>query len=206
MKLDDLKTLWDSATAPDPNFDRDQLRRLLQNKSSSTIGKIRRNIILEIIFLAVAALAVLAWFAFRSLPVHWGEWVLFTMLFPLSGVLYWYKFRAFVKHDSVSQDLFHSLDTYIQSFDRYLNLYKATMVFLIPVLSIVGIMYGFTLARVEDGKDLTGVPTGVWALLGGVTIVYIFLAMWFSKWYVNKLYGRHLRELKSIRAELEEGQ
>ncbi len=204
MKLEDFKELWEAATAPDPDFNREQLRALLRNKGQGTLGKIRRNILAEIVFLAISAVAVLVWFAFRSLPVHWGEWLMFIALFPGNALLYWYKIRAFIQRSDLSEDLAHSLEQYIQRFDRYLTTYKITMTYLVPVLSLIGIMYGFTLARAEDGKGLDDVPPAIWALLGAVTVAYTFLAMWFARWYARKLYGQHIDTLRGFLAELTE--
>ena len=203
MQLDELKILWKADSEPDP-FDRDTLRQMLKNRSNSAIAKIRKNIWMEIILLVVMAVGALAWFAFRSLPVHWIEWVLFALLFPTNGLLYWYKVKVFVQRDEVSQDLVHSLDSYIQKLDAYLSMYKWVMQFLIPLLSIVGILYGFTFALVEDGKGFEDLPWPVFLILAVVTVIYIFMAMRFTKWYIRKLYGNHLEELKTVREELNE--
>ncbi len=206
MKLDELKSLWESSSRPDPDFDQAYLGSLLRSRGQSALSKIQRNIRLEIIFLGLSAVGILAWFFVRPLPVHWGEWVIFTFLFPGSGLLYWYKFRAFVRREHLTQDLFHSLDSYIHSLDRYLNYYRLVMTFMVPILSVVGILYGFSISRAEDGRSLEDVDLGTWAILGVASLIYIALAYWFTKWYMKHLYGNHLEELKAVRAELVESQ
>lgn len=203
MQLDELKILWNADSDPDP-FDRNALREMLGARSRSAIGKIRRNIWAEIILLGLLAIAILIWFAVRSLPVHWAEWVLFCLLFPTNGLLYWYKVKVFVQREDVAQNLANSLDTYIHKLDSYLQMYQVIMAFMVPILSTVGIFYGFTIARVEEGKGFEDLPWQVYPILAAVTVVYIFVAMKFTAWYIQKLYGDHLTELKVVRAELQE--
>ncbi len=203
MQLDELKILWHADPDSDPEFDRSQLRDMLNKRSQTAMGKIRRNVWSEIILLVAFAVLVLGWFALRDMPVHWAEWLLFVLLFPTNGLLYWYKVKTFVRSD-YSQDLAHSLDTYIQKLDHYLSLYKSFMVYVVPVLGTIGIFYGFTLARLENGKGYEDLPWQIYPILAVVTVVYGFLAVKFTAWYMKKLYGNHLDELKSVQSELKE--
>lgn len=203
MQLDELKILWNADSDPDP-FDRGTLRQMLGARRQTAMGKIRRNIWTEILLLVVLAAATLSWFMLRSLPVHWAEWVLFSLLFPANGLLYWYKVKVFVQREDVAENLTQSLDSYIQKLDSYLQMYQVIMAFMVPILSTVGIFYGFTIARVEDGKGFEDLPWQIYPILAVVTIVYIFVAMKFTKWYMKKLYGDHLAELKVVSSELQE--
>lgn len=203
MQLDELKILWKADSEPDP-FDRDTLSQMLRHRSKSAVAKIRQNVWMEIIFLILMAAGTLSWFVLRELPVHWTEWCFFAVLFPANGLLYWYKIRVFIQRDEISRSLVHSLDTYIHKLDAYLSLYKMIIPFMVPVLSTAGIFYGFTIARLEGGKGLADLPWEIYPILAAVTIGYVFLAMRFVKWYIKKLYGDHLEELKQVREELTE--
>lgn len=204
MHLDELKILWNADPEEEPDFDRARLRAMLQNRSQTAMSKVRRNVWLEIILLVVFGAGVLAWFAIRELPVHWTEWILFTLLVPANGFLYWYKVRAFVARDDLNMDLAHSLDAHIQHLGSYIRLYKSYLIYVIPVLATVGIFYGFTIARLETGKGYEDLPVWIYPLLAAVTVVYSLFAVRFTKWYLKKVYGDHFDELVSVQQELQE--
>lgn len=204
MKLDDLKVLWDQSQPQEPRLEPAELKRMMQAKSHGAVAKIRRNFWLEIILLIMLGIGALLWFALRSLPVSWWEWLGFTLLIPFNGLFYWYKFRTFLLPPNPAEDLRASLDRYVGRLERYLVFYRALLTYLVPVLSVVGMFYGFSIALFEDNKSYADLPGWVWVLFAAVAVAYTAFAYWFSHWIVDRMYGKHLRTLQGVQAELHE--
>ncbi|MEZ4851966.1 MAG: hypothetical protein R3B93_25860 [Bacteroidia bacterium] len=85
-----------------------------------------------------------------------------------------------------------------------MKIYFYSIVILVPLLGSGGILYGFYKGGNQSGRDMENIPTEVWGVVGVTMIVYSALAILASRWYVNRLFGVHYRELNLCLQELEE--
>jgi len=201
MELDDLKNIWQSK--PFTPKDEEEIAAMLKGKSNSIIAKLKRNIWFELL-LTVAAGCVLV---YRIALSHDGHlrWILasFVSLFLLYIIYYIKKINLLSRyegsHGNIKMNLYHL----IQDLTTYIRFYKKSYTFLYPfyfvlILTVVVIDRGMT-----DFIDSLKHPKTIIILL--LTLSFTIVgSLWFTSWYLKKLYGNHLQKLRELLTDIEE--
>lgn len=205
MNLDELKYLWSTHTDAElesRHLSEMQIYELLQQRSNSALGRINRNIKIEMaVVILLGALAMTLLFT-RDSTISWIEKIVIPLYVLASGLFYWTKYRALNRSPITTENLNEALRQITQTMGIYMKVYLYAVVFLIPLLGSGGVLYGFYKGRQEHGEGLEGVPMELWLLLVVCMLAYSGLAAWGGKWYINRLYGVHYKELMSCREEL----
>jgi hypothetical protein len=204
MELEQLKELWGSAV-PVKETNENDLQQMLRQKSKSPIAKMKRNLLIELVFIIVlyVYVAVYYFINFKGgvLSIAWMM-IAVALLF----IVYYYKKRKLLNQmECVSCEVKSNLSMQLQTLEKYTRLYLIAGTALFPVaLIFTGLVTFFyspeiTKANIKD-------PAFFWITLGMLVFVAIVLTipMYFiNKWYVNKLYGQHVKKLKDILNEME---
>jgi len=208
MELDDLRSDWKKLAPPDGNIAVPDLQRV-ERDLQSPVGKMLRNLRFEAIVLTVTYVLVIGFYfiAFRGWmqEISW-----FTLSIGLVFAFYYYKktqlLRSLERMDGTLQaNLGQKLDT----LSRYIQFYvwagtllgPLTMVFIgwlarkkIPEFSPYNIFFPST-------------QNPIWkaalAWIAGLILITVILYI-LNVWYVDKLYGKYLRRLRSIHREMNE--
>jgi phosphate/sulfate permease len=209
MELDELKKLLNQKLETDHMLRSEQdFAILLQQKANSLISKIRRSLRFEIIS-CVVILLIFAAIGFTSkydsLRIYF---VSFTILFlPFTYVfVYLMKKTNQVNHDTPLRTHLQSIVTILEEFvKRY---FQFTMA-LIPVCFIFSFILGYNEKQpiTEIDSFISKYNPKVWVIITGALVYFVGLSIglyYFTKWYLRKLYGKYILQLKACIAELGE--
>ena len=201
MEFDDLKQIWKQDL-----FQRkgeEEIAAMIKGKSKSIISKLKRSAWMELIFTIVAGF-VLLYFSF-TMPNGALKWYFISFLILFIGYIVYYvkKINLLNRFDIGQENIKASIETLINDLTTYLKFYKNSYTLLYPVYFLLMFLF----VAMERGMD-----EFIHALSQPRTLVYlIFLAslfiacsLWFTKWYLKKLYGNHLEKLQALLKDLSE--
>ena len=203
MNIDDLKGAWKSEDPGALNFSQD----VFKGKTSSVIVKIRRTMRNELIA-TVISYFIMIWFLFRHPQSPFIFNFACVMLFSLTLLLGYYFVRFYLFYISIEKydaNLKQSVSKAAYELELNMELYKAFNLCTTPLVVIIAL-------GVVWGKGATDYITTIFStyltvssalvILG--SIIVAFLATYFLiVLHVNRSYGKHLRSLKAIMADLE---
>lgn len=208
MNLEELKILWNTqeqAIAAE-RVDRGEVLTLLEGRGRTALGRINRNILIE---MAVVALFGLVWIFMlvskseAPSKLEIGGIFLYVII---SAVFYTWKFRSLNAARLVGKNLKSALQHTVQMMGRFMKIYFWAGWVLVPILGTATLLFSAFREFQNAGIDPTHVSAGRWAVFAGILVLYNILAVIFVRWYVQKLYGKHHQILKGALAELEEGE
>lgn len=208
MELDELKYLWQNALDPEERqaaIEPAEIRRMLRSRSMSALGKINRNIWLETGLVIIFGL-IGGWYVFSQPAPHELEIGLLGGYIVGSLIFYYFKYRSLNRKTLQEGNLRESLAYTVQSLGQFMRVYYYVFVPLIPLMSGVGMLYGFKEGAQSNGESLETIPLQVWGVLIVVMVIYMAIGYFATRWYVNRLYGRHYQELSICLDELMESE
>ncbi|MBC8110397.1 MAG: hypothetical protein H7Y04_04990, partial [Verrucomicrobia bacterium] len=200
MELENLKILWkDLATQPTQIVDRQDFMQMIRAKSNDITAKISRNLRAEIIFSVVLVIAY-AVFGILTTDRNLGNFLLLTDLVSLPFFIYFiYKYKNLRFLQLSGDNLQISLQTTIKKLEAYISFCKKWTYILTPISFFVGGIFG----AYKGGDDGFGKDPVKIAIIFGTLTVLGLLTLPLVKWYIEKLYGIHIKKLKDCLAELE---
>jgi hypothetical protein len=212
MELDSLKTIWREQEDPareDP--DRIHLQDILRKKSRGTIFRIRRNLRHEGVFILAGYIPCILLYLFVFSGELWLLSLIFLAVLLLYGLYYNRKDRLLRKMECVACEVRSNLAGQVKVLGKYLRLYLWSGTLLTPVFFIAS----YVIVRQKNPAPHLirnyfihrDIPTPWWAepVFVAILIIPFSIVLYFlNKWYVNKLYGRHLEKLKVLLREMDE--
>ena len=217
MELDSLKYIWHSLAEPavrepDRKWDKEADRKsawrtLLQKKSKGLVARMRRNLFGELILVIVTYVPAILfyWIDFngRLAAIAWS--MLGVML--IFGGYFYRKNRLLCEMQCVECEVRSNLGRQLRSLKKYIRFYLVAGTLLIPVMAILS--YGIIRLELPSAGPVfyngPGAPQwwerpGIWLLLLAPLTIGIYYV---NVWYVNKLYGRHIKKLQELLQEME---
>jgi amino acid transporter len=208
MELESLKYLWHTqggVGAGEP--DSPAVLAMLQKKSRGPVARMRKNLLGEIILVLVtyipAVLFYLIDFGGRLSGISWL--LLFLMVF-LAG--YYYRKNKLLKEmQCATCRIKPNLELQVRVLRKYIRFYLLAGTVMVPVTAILSYLIIHWKLNPPPGADLYyRMSHPLWwknpvywlALLAPFTIGIYYL----NAWYVNKLYGRHIRKLEELLREM----
>ncbi|HEY4109651.1 hypothetical protein [Puia sp.] len=200
MELETLKSIWqEQDTPPVSATSREELLALLQKQSGGPIARMRRNLRKEVILMVVSyGFCILFYLLAFNGEMSGVAW-LFVGLFAFFYVYYYRKNLLLKKMQCVSCEVRSNLAGQLKTLQKYLRFYFWSSTLIVPVSL-------FVTFEITIHNRTTPVSSWVWmasllfALTGGLTVAVYFL----NRWYIHKLYGRHIRKLEELLREMDE--
>ncbi|MFT3934307.1 MAG: hypothetical protein QM726_11865 [Chitinophagaceae bacterium] len=206
MELDDFKILLKNQLEESIHLQTgSQLEASLRQQAGTITNKIKSSIWFEFAVFALASVvAVVCWFFYPNLYVHLFciATILFCIVFG-SGLLTVYKKITY--YESQQTTVKESLETIIDIVSRFTRLYFKISMGLLPVI----FAFGFIALYIDISKQ------GLFQqfhftpkmILSAITFIIIWSALIYilSKWYIRKLYGNYLHQLKQQLKDIENG-
>lgn len=207
MELEHLKNIWTSETGPQDKKNADLLS-FLNKPSNSPIAKMKRNLRFELIAVIVlySLSIVYYFFAFegRMIELSW-----FMMLIGFLFVVYYYRKNKLLNNmQCVACHVKSNLELQLGTLEKYVRFYLLAGNILFPLsMLIVGYVAFFLYPeRLQTPKTLFNSPPmqslAIKYLV--VTVILSIVIAFVNKWYVNRLYGRHVKKLKQILSEMKD--
>ncbi len=211
MELDQLKEVWkEMEKKGTAEKNSGQLTYLPGRRSHSPIAKMKRNLFIELLLVIVlfGGAAVYYFIAFkgRVSEVSWTYIVL-----ALAFCVYYYrKSKLLNEMQCVSCRVKSNLELHVKTLEKYVRFYLIYGTALIPVLFI---FFGVLIRYKIPGTNLPGIfyPSAAnpwWKAILMIVLVTAAVTLLFymlNKWYVKKLYGNHIKKLRQVLEEMNDG-
>lgn len=205
MELDEFKQRFKETGQADTAFrSAGELEGYTRKRTGSILSNVKRSILFELVacFLFVAV-AVWAWFAY---PVSYIR--AFSLLSVCFCCLLLIYLAALYKKISVYEKaplaVKNNLQQVIDILGQFTRAYFQFTMITLPIAFVFGLITGFL-----NVYDKTGAGKFDWnkAMLF-YTAWFVFWSVmmyFFSKWYIKKLYGNYLQQLKEQLKDIENG-
>ncbi len=208
MELDQWKDIWKEEGQQSSN-DAQKLRSLLDKKSKSPVAKMKRNLRVELWFVIITygAMILFYFLAFkgRMSAVSW-----FMLFIGLLFVIYFQrKNKLLTEMECLSCEVKSNLQKQTITLEKYIRIYLIGGTVLAPVslLFFGWFFYARAWTNVNDTIFYPGDHNPIWKVILAwviLTAIVTFLFYVLNKWYVRKLYGKHVEKLKEILSEMED--
>ena len=210
MELDDLKGFINQQLIKDsPNMSEQNIAGILKGRAVSVITKIKKSLWFEIICCIVVAIGFLyiALFTQRdSIKIYFG---FFGVLFIPFTLVFFYLLKKIKDFDNSVLPVKENLQQLVQVLEEFAKRYFQFNMALLPICFLFAFVLGFNektpiepldhlMETFKDAKTLYIVLMVAYTILMGVALVYL------TKWYIKKLYGNYINQLKVLLAELKE--
>ena len=207
MELESLKYIWRSLETPPAQTPRRQdLAALLSQRSRGPVARMKRNLIGEGILVFVtytpAILCYLLAFDGRLSAISW----LFMLLAAALFGYYYRKYRLLKEMECVTCQVKSNLARQVKTLKKYVRFYLLAGTAMIPVSYFLS--YAIIRWKMPAGHSLYlhlhpipwwGNPLFWFILMIPLTIGIYY----FNAWYINRLYGQHIKKLQELLQEME---
>jgi uncharacterized membrane protein len=207
MELEQLKDIWTQGAGRHDKKN-EELLQLLTRPSNSPIAKIKRNLRFELVAVIILySLSVTYYlFAFDG-KMRELSWFMLTIgIFFL--VYYYMKNKLLNNMQCVACRVKSNLELQLGTLEKYVRFYlvSGNIVFTLALLYVGYVGFFLYPERLNTPKTLMQSPAlQNLAIKYLVMTVILSVAVFFlNKWYVNKLYGRHVKKLRQILSEMKD--
>jgi 4-hydroxybenzoate polyprenyltransferase len=207
MELEKWKDIW-KEEGQEPSNDAQKLRSLLDKKSNSPVAKMKRNLRVELWFVIITygAMILFYFLAFkgRMSAVSW-----FMLFIGLLFVIYFQrKNKLLTEMECLSCEVKSNLQKQTTTLEKYIRIYLIGGTVLAPIslLFFGWFFYARAWTNVNDTIFYPGEHNPIWKVILAwviLTSIVTFLFYVLNKWYVRKLYGKHVEKLKEVLNEME---
>ena len=199
MELEDYKSIWQQH-----RFKRkseQEIAAMLHTRSKSIVAVLKRNAWIELCF-TVAGTLTLLYVAFSTPEEALKRSFLgCVIVFVLYVVYYLKKIQLLNRFDQAGDTIKLRLEKTIDSLTVYLKFYRWSYTLTYPLL-IPLILY---ITWEKEGSLWPALQKPeVLCYLGIALTIILICLLWFTNWYMQKLYGNHLEKLKQLLNELRE--
>jgi hypothetical protein len=207
MELDELKSQLKNKLASDHAGRSDtDIAVLLGRKTNSVIGKLKRSLLKEILLsiIVVIVFTCIGIFSSQSfLRIYFSVFAVVCGMLILPLV---YIFRRTTRLSSTALPVKSNLQTIVAIMEELIKRYFQFTMALIPICFV------FSLLLVSNDVTVTpGIAKGYFSISWRVlTIATLYAALlfvgtyYFTKWYLRKMYGKYVAQLKECISELSE--
>jgi len=209
MELDELKNELNKKFAADENKSAADIAVLLKKQTSSVIRKLQKSLWFDL----AANIFVLFIFIWQGLyNASWTLRVYFSSFIVLSVVALIVLIYLIKKINTVNNNIL-PVKQNLENIYTIIKYYKTKCFQLTMLLIPFCITFIFVLAYIENESGhqfdelIIKLNDRVWILYAAIAAYVLSITVgiyYFTKWWLKKLYGRYLDQLKSLMSELEE--
>lgn len=206
MELEQFKNIWDKDAAPEQKKG-EYFISLLRKRSNSPIARIKRNLRAELIVILVLYSVGVTYY-FLAFEGKMAEIAWFMLVIGLLFLVYYYfKNKLLNNMQCVSCHVKSNLELQLGTLEKYVKFYLLAGIILLPVTMLfVGyvsiILYPERLGN-PPGPGVYVERNQTIIVLIVLTVILSVISYFLNKWYINRLYGRHIKKLKEILKEME---
>lgn len=206
MELDDFKTILRTTLQQQaPDRSAAELEQSIQGRTLSVIGKVKRSIAGELVLgIVLAAAGIWVWWRYPSFSSRcFSALMLVICIFFMVYMVLLY--RGIIRFEKADQPVKQRLRQIIGILQQFTRLYFRFSMSVLPVAFVLGLATGYA--------DIMHQPLLAqnfhWAK--GLAAYILLFAAWsliaymFSKWYIKKLYGNYLQDIRNQLEDLENG-
>lgn len=210
MELDELKgQLNQQLLSGFSNKPENKLAELMNGKACSLLCKIKKSILFEITCCIIGIFGALyISLTYQVAPVR-IYFAIFGMLFVPLGFVLWYLFRKIVAFENLLLPVKNNLKELIDLLSLFEKRYFQFNMALLPICFFFALALGLQKnASVQEIDKLyiklKGITSYYWIIIIAYVSITMVALVYFTKWYIKKLYGNYINQLKQLLAELKE--
>lgn len=210
MELDELKSLINQKLTTDHSGRSSaDIAHLLTRKTGSVIDKLKRSLWIEII----SCIVIILGFGYIGIAGHYRSLRIYFSVFAILAIVFLfvviYLLRKTQALSATSLPVKSNLQMIVSIIEAFMKRYFQFTIGLIPVCLIFAFLLGYNepVSIPEVDKVASSLFTSRWQVFLFLGIYMLALSVgiyYFTKWYLRKLYGRYVAQLKECIAELEE--
>ena len=207
MELEYLKKVWKEAANQKEIIvrGREEVSGVPGIRSQSLVSGIKRNLFYELIIVLGAVIAI-ATFYFISFggalkEVSWA-YILLAVVF----IIYYYKKNKLLSAmECPACRVKSNLQLQLATLEKYVRLYLIAGTALAPVVMLFFyVLFYYKHIILFPALHAKEGATGFTLLYLLFTSIFTIIFYFLNRWYINRLYGRHIQKLKSLLQEMEE--
>ncbi len=205
MELDEFKQILQSIKSEEHFVHSDEtLQRIIHSKTSSVIDKIKKSIVFEfavgIIFIAAS---IWTWFSYPGGYVR--PFSMLTIMLCCYFFIYLFNlYRKMNTYESASPAVREKLQQVINILQEFVRVYFQLSILVLLIAFIFGLITGYLRVAGDAAIIKFNWQRALFLYIGWFAIWSVF-TYFFSKWYVKRLYGNYLQQLKGHLKDLENG-
>jgi hypothetical protein len=206
MELDELKSdlklkLENTGATRSSNT----LEQYIHQRSLSVIDKIKRNLYVEILFCLICLLGFI-WIYFHNSSLVIRFFMVLGSITAVLTVVYLATLRKkIILQELTTASIRENLSRIIIILNLFTRVYFQISMIMLPLAFVAGIILGY--------MNISAYPENMKTFNWSRSLLFyiVFFSGWsilmyfFAKWYIKKLYGNYLQQLKEQLKELENG-
>jgi hypothetical protein len=210
MELDELKTQLKNKLASEHASlaDRD-IGEMLNKKATSITDNLKRSLRYEIgcsILVLIGFIIFSITTRYQSFRIYFGVFSVVTVVFI---VILFYLLRRTSQLSAATLSVKNSLQTMVSLLEEFMKRYFQFTMALIPICVVFAYILGYTeKARIPAVDHFSSSRFDMaWKVIAFLVIYLAALGVgvyYFTKWYLKKLYGNYVSQLKDCIIELKE--
>lgn len=205
MELDNLKELWQQLDTQNTGRDDVEIMRIIQQKSKSPVSRMKRNLFVELI-VVILLYSGSIWYFMATSSGRYNEISILLLLIGMLFLFYYYRKNKLLKQmQCVTCEVKSNLERQLNILEKYVHFYFVCGTILTPVAyfgSGAIVMLNYPNEDIASGFT-TSKAYIIFVFIGLlITIGSYFL----NKWYIKKLYGQHIHQLRSLLHQMEESE
>ena len=206
MELDNLKRVWEEIEIPAEVVQNTRLYDMTTLKSQTAVSVMKRNLRMELLFVIILFVGGAAFYLFsfggRLNEISW----FYLTVALLFYCYYYYKNRLLSSMQCITCNVHTNLTAQLRSLEKYLKVYLFAGTAIVPLAMIFVFVMLKTkfpaLRRLFRHESVNGTVTPEWNWLVVIAILTFGIYL-LNRWYLRKLYGKHVEQLKSLITEFE---
>ena len=207
MELEYLKEVWKEAANQKEIIvmGREQVLEIPDIRSQSLVSRMRRNLFYELL-IVLACVTAIAAFYFISFggalkEVSWA-YILLAVVF----VIYYYKKDKLLKAmECPACRVKSNLQLQLATLEKYVRFYLIAGTAMAPVVMLFFyVLFYYKHIVLFPAVHAKGGEMGFTLLYLLFTGIFTIIFYLLNKWYINRLYSRHIQKLKTLLQEMEE--
>jgi len=211
MELENLKYIWDAQVTPEtPGAGREEMLALLQKKSQGPVARMRRNLIAEGLFVGITYIPMIVLYLVAFEGRFFAISVLLFLIGAFFGTYYYHKMRLLKEMQCVSCMVRSNLARQVDTLKKYVRFYLLAGTAIIPLTAFLSYAILHRLATHPTSgarlyHQLSPLPWWTNPILWLFFMIPLtIVSYYFNAWYINKLYGRHIKKLQELLKEMDE--
>jgi Ca2+/Na+ antiporter len=208
MELDEFKSTFQLLNQQVQNVPVSQLNEMLHTKTESAVSKIKRSLIFEMV-LSIAFIVGILLVALRS--ENWALRIYFFIFLPIICLFVLYMYSMYRKLIALQKNADQPIRSNLQMIQKlirnYCKHYMQLTMWMMPICFLLSLVLAFV--SPENGTNTLTISALHINSAKGLLIFLLayFIIIWvgiyyFNRWYLDRLYGRYLRQLQNEMEEL----
>lgn len=186
----------------------EDIAQMLSKKTFSVIEKLKKSILYEILFgfIGMLLFVVLAFSTkYHSVRTYFGVAAIFIFVFLFLLI---YLLKKTSELNKVHQPIISNLNNYVILIEEYMKRYFQFTMAMVPIcLFFAGWLGYHEKTPVPELDNLIGKSHLGMTLVLTISVIYLISfsvgMYYFTKWYLHKIYGRYVLELKECIKDLQ---